>query len=70
MIWLTSSVTNLKQYQGSKPSPLLKLRDAQTLVIQTHSVASYGQAGLHGGCNSDALTFKGNPSARGAKLSY
>jgi hypothetical protein len=33
IFWLTSVVTDLNQYQGSKVSHLLELRDTQTLII-------------------------------------
>jgi hypothetical protein len=60
---LTLGVTNLKQQQGSKPPHMLELRNAETPVIRTHLVTSYNHTVINSGCNSNASTLKGNPSA-------
>jgi hypothetical protein len=41
----------------------LRLMQTKTPIIQTHLVASYNHPGINGGCNSDASTLRGNPSA-------
>jgi hypothetical protein len=58
-------VTNLKQHQGSKLPNLLELRDAvrDSNQLNPFSCGVLQSCKIISGCNSDASTLKGNPSA-------